>query len=511
MTQAKQPVEKSDGLHALSPADSKKLLRMAGIAESILREKYAVRTEDGTFSYNYAEAFPEIISAIQRRRYNLAKASSTANAIINRGYWLVTLIDNYTPPSARVGYSLSYRLPDSELLDFDNSATILYEQCHSIYDLGSIEEHLGTIRDELVLSKVLPKEISASYISYQEWYAVTLVAIICESALHPEAEIEEIPGFSAVTSSPFTNALTTTRQGHIAYKDEFTGDTTFDGISVSITVSGEDITSVSLDSPNADKMLKQCINKALVGGFEDKTVKVTLAEYMEARGLRDKKEARKTLRSALDTIYAVSINGETRFDSFTRVRIAQEVSYTDGVARVTFTDRFFTHLASTKQIAYVPDALLTIPNDRSNSYWIFEAFEQHKRRNAGSSHNIENKLATRSLLNRCSFPSIEEIPKGLTKRKITEPFDKCLQYLRDVSNVFSEYRYIYASAASKGKSSELTSEDAERMWYDFELFSSLIVEVVWTQEPPNRQHLVERKQARKKTGSKRRGRPKKSE
>ena len=286
--------------------------------------------------------------------------------------------------------------------------------------------------------------------------------------------------------------------------------TTPNGVSVSIDASAYEDLEQLLHTPNADKLLIQFNHKAIEQGLTSKTVELTLDEVMEARGLRDRKEAAKAIKAAARLLYAVSINIEdVATGSFSMRRVAQEATYIAGkgrkpVATITYTDAYYKHLQTTQQFMQYPTKLQMIPNNKTNAYIFGKEFAKQKRRNAGKPDDIEDKLTVATLLRRSTLPTYTSLKdKGQASQLIIKPFIDAFDYLEE-QQLFS-YHFQYKKDG--GKPVELTDADIDKLYTDYSLFYSLVVRVSWY-NPPDYEHLIERKELQRERARKNKGKGK---
>lgn len=273
-------------------------------------------------------------------------------------------------------------------------------------------------------------------------------------------------------------------------------------------------------SPNMDKLIKQLNHKAFVNGFKSKTVTLTLDEIQEARGVKDRKELDKSVRAALNGLFAIMLTYE-REDStgkdFKKRRIIQEIDGVSGHGKghsaqysATYSDAYFNHLRSTPQVAQLPTEILKIPNNKPHAYSFATAFYEQKRRNIGKAQGIENKLAVKTLLNYSSLPSYDKLKdKAQAAQLIINPFLEAFDYLEEQEILTYELQHS-ARDAKGGNGVTLTDEELDRVYRDYAFFSSLIVKVTWRKEADYSNLLQAKRNRLEQANRSKRGRPKKS-
>lgn len=285
---------------------------------------------------------------------------------------------------------------------------------------------------------------------------------------------------------------------------------------VKLTLKAEAYGVMPLASQNADKLLIQCNNKSILTGYKSDKVSISLSEFMNARKLKDRKEAAKKAREALNFIFAIALTAEEQYGgSFQKKRIVQSADYIQGKGQqestltIQYTSDYFNHLKRIPQQAQYPPEILAIPDNKKNSYIFAKEFCHSKRNNIGTGE--ENRLRVSTLLQYSTLPKYEDLPnKAQASQKIIGPFIDALDYLEEIGILSYEFKY----SKTEKKGDELTEKDLQALFTDYALFSSLIVEVAWINEP-DYSHLIERKRqqkaiaAAKETAPKKRGRPRK--
>lgn len=491
--------------YALTYKESKQLETIYSFIFPIM-DRCITRMKNGESQYLVTpDVASEVAAIMKRRRYSLQSKYELFCKITSKGWWAIYSTADYVPVGYKLGLGVMYHKPHTRMKDNWEESTILYERCPTAYDDG-IEG-----RDKKPIAEALGIDPSAGYMGGLELRVLPFLAAAysrlyftdgtASPAISPE-------GFTAIPASPITLALATTRGKNIKEKDLYTGEVTAVstyGKTVKVHLSNPQAVMVSLDSPNVDKLWKQIIHTAITTANSDKTVCITVDDFMKFRGLSDSKEARKSFRKALDELVDIKISADYGRLSFSKYTLVQEAHYVDGksLGMIVLSDRIAEHIEQIQsQIALYPDTLLAIPNNKPNTYWIGSAFAQQKRNNVGKSGNIENKLKVATLLGYTSLPDISSVASGQTKKRISKPFDDCMRYLRDEAKMFTSYRYLRDGVEVSNIENYLT---------DYNTFSSLVVEVIWATEPAY-EHLKERREIQKAKSdtSKKRGRPKKS-
>lgn len=203
--------------------------------------------------------------------------------------------------------------------------------------------------------------------------------------------------------------------------------------------------------------------------LKNRAVKISVSEYMDLCGLKDRKEARKQLTEALQTLYKISLEfDEVRYytpagktkkvmeKTHHYIRIADHVSEEEsrnpiknGNASFSFTYDIAEHL-SRSYIMPFPDALFTInSNDNPYSYIIALKLAEHHNMNYGKEN--ENRISVRALLNVLSdIPTYEKVMRTdqhLTRR-IRDPFERDLTALKYKYEILEDLHYCKPNGIS---------------------------------------------------------------
>lgn len=211
-------------------------------------------------------------------------------------------------------------------------------------------------------------------------------------------------------------------------------------------------------------------------GAKTPTVTLSLTEYMEKRGLRDRKEARNQVKNDLEVLQRASIRaeqrkkGDTVFYEF--INIADSGKIDNGIITFTFGTSFYNMLKS-YPIMHYPAPLLKIngrTNPNSNPFG--RKIAEHKNMNIGKAN--ENIISVKTLLDVSNLPTYEEVmQKG--NRKVTEriitPFE------RDLDNLSDIFTWHYCHS----KNEPLTDAELQNLTYD--IFKDLLIYIEWKEYP----------------------------
>lgn len=256
---------------------------------------------------------------------------------------------------------------------------------------------------------------------------------------------------------------------------------------------------VSIGEPNADKLLLQA--QLICAKTQRQDFEISLTEFMKFRQLKDRKSAIEQAGRACETllkasykIYAESESGSLRGGiNYVQECYANLKGKNSGrggnTIYIRLSDKLYRHILEMsckgQQIEQIDKRAVTIPNNQGTAYNIFRLFSSNYRWNTDSKRS--HRLSVQTLLNYSVLPlypaKSEDVGKDNYLRKqceagakIITPFVKSLDYLVD-KGFFSEYTFTH----SKGK--PLTDKELTKMYDDYNLFASLYVDVILTNEP----------------------------
>lgn len=305
------------------------------------------------------------------------------------------------------------------------------------------------------------------------------------------ADTRRVEPFSTIRQGKSTNALTKLRatEGKNATIDMVTGEATIKSGNLILKI------------PNYAKLtglktstyqLLDAITIALTEtGAKSPTVVLSLQDYMERRGLKDRKEARKQITADLEVLLKSSLSWEEKRKGgsipYAGVNITDSWIWADAKKTAivyTFGQTFYNVLLGYPVMPY-PAQLQTLNSKRNpNSYYLLRRIAEHKNMNVGKAN--EDTIAIKTLLAVAPYiPSIEEVKAGnrnIVDRIIT-PFERDMDALEETLS----WSYCHSNGEP------LT--DAELQGFSYELFTSLMVKTEWKSYPDQKARL-ERKAER---------------
>ena len=317
----------------------------------------------------------------------------------------------------------------------------------------------------------------------------------------PITEIYEDEHYSTIRQGSITNTLTKIT-GKEAEIDAYTGDATFKRGNVNMSITRyEQLAGLRT---TAMQLLDALTIGLTESGARSPKVTMPLSVYMEQRGLKDRKEAKKQIVADMEILKNVSISGTERkggkIQSYGFMNLADSGTVSpNGEITFTFGQTFFENVLLQNTVMPYPKQLLKV-NSKKNpcSYYFGRKIDEHYNMNYGKPN--ATTIAVSTLLENAPLPSYDEVMAGnkhLTER-IIRPFERDLDALSDTLKW--EYRTPQGNA--------LTAE--EKAALDYYSFVGLNVRFKLLNYPTHTQEAkLERKTERinntkqsKKTASK---------
>lgn len=220
------------------------------------------------------------------------------------------------------------------------------------------------------------------------------------------------------------------------------------------------------------------------------TITTTIAEYMNFRALKDKKEASKQLREDLLTLGAIQLrytSTNTKYSGFINIADSAIFNSKTGIISFTFAPTFFNEVFLKYSIMSYARPLAKInTNNNPNSYRMGRKILEHKRMNLGKKN--ENTITVKSLLENAPYiPSYEEVSKGGRQiyQRIIYPFERDLT----ATNI-CEWRYLNLNHEP------LTEEEHANL--DYYTFIDLIIEFNLIDYPDQTENIKKREELKAK-------------
>lgn len=303
-----------------------------------------------------------------------------------------------------------------------------------------------------------------------------------------------------------TNALTKVRTTKKNFKlDKVTGAATIESESGDIVLKIKHYNDITDPRTSTYQLLDAITETLAETGRRSNVVELPLTEYMEKRGLKDRKETRKQVEEDLEIIFNSSIsltesrNGKEQ--NFLDMRICDAKGIKNGIISFSFGTTFFS-LIKGYAVMYYPEPLFKINGKRNPySYPLGRKITEHKNMNAGKKN--EDIIAVKTLLKACEgLPRKKDLKSRQYKQLIIEPFERDLDALEDLLS----WEYCHRNGTP------LTQEELDS--FNYETFENALILVHWKNYPDQTKRLEDRqakideaiseKEAQKK---RKRGRP----
>lgn len=283
--------------------------------------------------------------------------------------------------------------------------------------------------------------------------------------------------FSVIRQGNATNALTKLRaiEGKTATIDPITRTATIQQGNFSVSIPNYE-TLAGLKT--STYQLLDAITVAFTEtGAKSPTVVIPLSDYMERRGLKDRKEAKAQAVADMEILRTASITGKEKKgkkeESYSFINIADKGTVKrNGDIVFTFGASFYQMLLSYTIMPY-PEQLQTVNNKRNpNSYYFLRRIAEHKNMNVGKKN--EDIIAVKTLLKASPYiPTYDDIMKSgkQVDQRIIKPFERDLDALEDTLT----WEYCHSN------NEPLTDEELQNMNYS--TFIELLIHTEWKQYP----------------------------
>lgn len=223
-------------------------------------------------------------------------------------------------------------------------------------------------------------------------------------------------------------------------------------------------------------------------GAEETEVNIPLKIYMEMRGLKDEKEARKQIKEDLEALYNLKFETFTqpihrKSQDFINLAIIGSHGIENGKIFASL-DGVFSKLLSYYPAIPIHKGLLKLKaNKNPCAYYFAKKIHEHKFMNSGKKN--EDIIAVMTLLEAAQnvLPTYEEVFNSNRhyKERIIDPFERDMDALIEIG-MLNEWTYCHKN--------EIPLTDTELENLDYETFKTLNIKVQWT-EYPNQSNRLE--------------------
>ena len=427
-------------------------------------------TENGgiirTIIFN-AQSVALIKKCLKEKRVNLNNAYRVAQRVLSANWWqLMPIALSIT----REGDPTLYLRSSG-----DAQGYITREQYPEFYEVYDSQDDiirgykLGGIRVE-ALRDALGLDDSYLYLDGGELYALSLIRAIAE---FKEPFVRNESEYITIKSSPATTALAIT--GAKAYRDaeQIDDEDQEAGFEIHLTArsafryTGELDTLKSL-SVNASKLILQIVSESISQG---RWVRISLREYMELRGLRDEKTARKQYQKATEVVSRLQFSTKSN-GRFTFINFLQAGNIVKGEGVFLINELFYQYyIERNGSKAQIPKSFFTIPASSPNAWAIVNRLYTHRKINLG--RDTENRIAITTLLGDTTLPLAETIENKRLKSYIIDRFFEALNTARDITKEFT-YTIVESGGARTNE-----YEAYNNYWH----FIKCLIQVKWNGDP----------------------------
>lgn len=215
------------------------------------------------------------------------------------------------------------------------------------------------------------------------------------------------------------------------------------------------------------------------GNGKGNCVKISVKDFMELRGLKDKKAAKQQLDEDLETLYNISLSFKQKergkVVAYGDARVLQDKSSKNGVIKATFGEKF-SQAIEKYFVMPMPRPFLAL-NDKynPNAYHLGRRIALHKNMNYGKDN--ADLISVETLLDACpNLAGHEEVyreEKSNYIQRIIEPFEHDMNALKETGILTWEYCY--------SKDKPLTIEEVNEL--NYEKFRKLLIKITWLVYP----------------------------
>lgn len=210
-------------------------------------------------------------------------------------------------------------------------------------------------------------------------------------------------------------------------------------------------------------------------GSKERTVMLSVEEYMRLCDLKNSTEVKKQIGSDLKTLLNMHLDfqkSSNREQSMQDIRLCSETKIRNNFIFFTFSEEFFSIMKTMPVMPY-PEKLFRINLKRNpNSYYFLKKLSEHKKMNyfKKNADTISVKTLLGSTPELPTYDEVMETDRALTRR-IIEPFERDMNELADVLN----WEYCHTNGTP------LT--DADLANFNYHVFSGLLVRIRWQDYP----------------------------
>ena len=196
------------------------------------------------------------------------------------------------------------------------------------------------------------------------------------------------------------------------------------------------------------------------------------AEQEKKRAAEVLKKARKSINQDLNLLFNFSYSWKEKIkgkeEDFKDIRIIGAKGIERGYIEAEITPSFANYILKHTTMTKYPQALLKIDGYHNNAYYLGLKIAEHWHIDKNQQKGTNDTLSIKTLLKCLNLPNIQKLreQEASWQQKIFEPFMQNLDYLK-TKGFLDDYKLV------KDKKEELTPQEREKAYKDYNLFESL--------------------------------------
>lgn len=242
------------------------------------------------------------------------------------------------------------------------------------------------------------------------------------------------PRYRKVKQGSILNAISMIRtNGKGVTTDPITGKLTVTYGRLTVTFEA----GMNVSMKNSTHKLLLAIRQELAENSANPHVMIPLSKYMQDRGIKDEKEARKQVNADLDALFSAKATFEEKikgaWKNFIDMRIISSKGIQNGIIHVTFATDFF-DIVKAYPVMWIPVLTLMVDDKRNpNTLALIDRICAHRFMNGGKPN--ENIIPVKALFAVGQFPSLEDIKKTgqHVSQQIITPFERDMDAISEIT------------------------------------------------------------------------------
>ncbi len=467
------------------------LLNKAGICFDKAYRPYAGLGGRNLDKEETKEVISDTVKNYNKKRLPINKLRKLAQKAKTSPYWSISKeLIQYKDKNGIVSelFTTNYII---RLSTQEEESIISLEDTHPFFKAGNMRERV----------KALGLSDLYLYVPIEEFAELKNLCKIF-AVIDAEQEITDAKGMIYLKSAPeFDFFVDTSKTALIKATEKEKRISTGEQITITELLTNQGLTFetestvdeiLAFKDPNTDKLFKQVMYKAIQ--TKQPAVEITLDEFLQIRGLKNTKDAKKDGKKNL--IKATEFLCELKIKSITkkgnrkvgntaprvfRDRFIPEDGTRNFFVMLEFDNVFFNNLINNNQVVNYPMKIFKIPNYKKDSYFFACKFLLRKRMQNNHNRELDNRLSVKSLLDVSTITPYEYLSdKGQFKQLIIDRFEKAFDFLEQPEEKGGVHLFSYYFSKARGE--KLTRSELNRMYSDYQFFESLYVNVTWFED-----------------------------